>query len=100
MKADAEFCRRVYAGVGVTIEHWIAVYRGWTVEENVDNGQLISRALAAGWTFERTLLYDEEGIEGFIWEGPNGEEETSFAVDGTWDSGPEVPDAVRRAIGC
>jgi hypothetical protein len=29
---DAEFCRTWYADYGVKCEHWVAIYKGWTVE--------------------------------------------------------------------
>lgn len=63
----------------------------WTGEAAV-----IAAALAAGWTYEKSSLYDEEGVEGFEWAGPDGKTCTSHARDGGWENGPEPPDAVRE----
>ncbi len=57
--------------------------------------QVIAQALAAGWSYQPVSLYDEEGVEGFRWDGPGGEELVSFAVGGDWRNGPEVPDQLR-----
>jgi hypothetical protein len=54
--------------------------------------RVVAEAVARGWSINRTMLFDEEGIEGFEWVGPEGESLWSFSVDGSWASGPEVPD--------
>jgi hypothetical protein len=57
--------------------------------------EIIAAALAAGWRYDCALLYDEEGVEGFCWTGPNGEELISHVAGGAWANGPEVPDELR-----
>lgn len=42
-----------------------------------------------GWTVSKRSLYDEEGVEGYEWEGPNG---GSFVVIGDWNEPPPPPD--------
>ena len=32
-----------------------------------------------GWTVTPILLYDEEGVEGLLWRGPDGQEVVTFA---------------------
>jgi hypothetical protein len=44
---------------------------------------------AAGWVYTARLLYDEEGIEGWEWQGPGGEE---FTVIGDHNSPPALPE--------
>jgi hypothetical protein len=41
-----------------------------------------------GWVVERASLYDEEGVEGWIWTSPRG---VTHCVIGSWDDGPELP---------
>lgn len=62
------------------------------------NAELVTAAVAAGWRYSRVLLYDHEGVEGFAWEGPEGQETFAGAVDGDWRNGPEVPHEVRLTV--
>lgn len=64
----------------------------------LSNNELLALALVAGWTYRPAMLYDEDGIDGYIWNGPNGREVGGFAIDGDWSNGPEVPDEVRREL--
>ena len=48
------------------------------------------KLLDAGWQVTAVSLYDEEGIEGWMWEAPNGDEHTETGV---WDEPPTIPDA-------
>jgi hypothetical protein len=59
------------------------------------DAEIIRAAVAAGWSYTPVSLYDEEGIDGFRWDGPNGEEFYGLSVSGDWSSGPAVPDEVR-----
>jgi hypothetical protein len=47
-----------------------------------------------GWDVVRASLYDEEGVEGWRWDGPNYEE---IAELGDWQEPPPVPDRVIAA---
>ena len=46
-------------------------------------------ALRDGWEVNMVSLYDEEGVEGWRWLGPGGEE---IAVVGSWEALPPIPD--------
>ena len=46
-------------------------------------------ALFCGWTVRQQSLYDEEGIEGWVWTSPRGAE---YAVIGDWDELPPWPE--------
>lgn len=48
---------------------------------------------AEGWTVSKVSLYDEEGVEGWRWDGPNGEE---YSEVGAWDEPPVIPDALQK----
>ncbi len=52
-------------------------------------------ALTHTWTVEQVSLYDEEGVEGWRWTAPNGDE---FDVIGDWSERPTIDDATRAAI--
>ncbi len=52
---------------------------------------------AGGWTVERTSLYDEEGVEGWLWKGWAAGGEYEAAVIGAHDEAPEPPEAVLEA---
>lgn len=45
--------------------------------------------IAQGWTVSMVSLYDEEGVEGWTWTSPDGEE---FTVIGGWDDPPPLPE--------
>ena len=45
----------------------------------------------AGWEFSAVSLYDEEGVEGWHWESPKGED---FYEMGDWDDPAEIPEEV------
>jgi hypothetical protein len=46
-------------------------------------------ALSLGWDVEKRSLYDEEGIEGWVWIAPDGNE---FVEMGSWSEAPPWPD--------
>ncbi len=56
------------------------------------DSEILARAISAGWVCLPALLYDEEGVDGFAWLGPDGRECFSLEVDGA----PEVPDLLRE----
>lgn len=41
-----------------------------------------------GWRAEKTSLFDEEGVEGWLWSHPDGRE---YSVIGDWQADPEIP---------
>lgn len=41
-----------------------------------------------GWRAEKTSLYDEECVEGWLWSHPDGRE---YSVIGDWNGDPEIP---------
>lgn len=45
--------------------------------------------IAAGWSVSKASLYDEEGIEGWMWLSPQG---TEYGVTGHWDEPAPPPD--------
>ena len=49
--------------------------------------------LAQGWTVEKASLYDEEGVDGWMWTSPNGQE---FCEMGDWDKEPPIPEHLAR----
>jgi hypothetical protein len=54
------------------------------------------RALMDEWTVERRSLYDEEGVEGWCWTTPSGDE---FYEIGIWDELPPWPDGANEKLG-
>lgn len=48
-----------------------------------------------GWSVERASLYDEEGVEGWRWTGPDDREYTEV---GDWGEPPAAPDAALEAL--
>jgi hypothetical protein len=58
--------------------------------EHIHNLRIVS-----GWSVRKASLYDEEGIEGWLWTSPSGEE---FAATGDWDEPPVIPDDMRKLI--
>lgn len=48
-----------------------------------------------GFTVDRVSLYDGEGVEGWRWEAPNGQE---FYVIGEWDEPPAIPDELKEYL--
>lgn len=53
------------------------------------------KAMVAGWTVNKASLYDEEGVDGWTWHGPNNEE---YSEIGSWDELPEMPERVIKAL--
>jgi hypothetical protein len=53
--------------------------------------EMYERALELGWDVDRVSLYDEEGVEGWCWTSPDGNE---YYVVGDWNYTPEVPEEV------
>ncbi len=49
---------------------------------------------AQGWTATPVSCYDEEGVEGWRWESPDGE--TEYTVMGDWSDDPPVPDELDK----
>ena len=52
-------------------------------------------AFVLGWTVEKRSLFDEEGVEGWAWIEPNGNEHIEV---GAWDELPPWPESARVAI--
>ena len=48
-----------------------------------------------GWTVEKVSLYDEEGVEGWMWTEPDGTEHTEA---GEWGDLPPWPMSARDAM--
>jgi hypothetical protein len=53
--------------------------------------QAYEYALKNGWEVDQVSLYDEEGVEGWCWTSPDGNE---YYEVGDWYSTPEVPEEV------
>lgn len=49
----------------------------------------VRELLDRGWTVERVSLYDEEGVDGWRWIDPEGNE---YAVMGDWSEPPPLPE--------
>ena len=49
----------------------------------------IAALTISGWDFGKTSLYDEEGVEGWEWTGPEGEE---CGATGCWHELPVMPE--------
>lgn len=47
--------------------------------------------LLYGWDVIRVSLYDEEGVEGWRWEDPGGND---YCEIGDWNDLPEMPEEV------
>ncbi len=81
------------------------VARTVTQQECDDTARLIVAApdmddqlvalLLLGWEVEKRSLYDEEGVEGWAWIEPNGDEHVDV---GPWDELPPWPKSARVAI--
>lgn len=56
-------------------------------------------ALFNGWTVSKVSLYDEEGVEGWKWESPAGNE---YCEIGDWHELPTWPDSATSElnVGC
>jgi hypothetical protein len=65
------------------------------VEAPETDAQLAKWALDNGWDAERTLLYDEEGVEGWRWTSPDGQE---FSCIGDWSEPGVDNEDLRSAI--
>lgn len=50
--------------------------------------EMTELALAQGWQVEPVSLYDEEGVEGWLWTSPGGSEEIVTAMSSEY---PIVP---------
>lgn len=64
----------------------------------MDTGELVDLqvlvwAMANGWTIERIMCYDEEGVEGWRWTTLDGVSE--YDVVSPHDEMPDIPDEVR-----
>lgn len=62
---------------------------------NLTDEQLVTLAIASGWSADTASLYDEEGVEGWRWESPDSV--TDFSCIGSWEQ-PCIDDTVRQAI--
>ena len=49
--------------------------------------------LFSGWVVSKVSLYDEEGIEGWLWDENYGRE---YAEMGDWDELPTMPSVVEE----
>ena len=45
-----------------------------------------------GWEYSKASLYDDEGIEGWLWVNDDNLEE--YAEIGEWDEPPEIPETL------
>jgi hypothetical protein len=59
----------------------------WDVRDWMDEVEEVT-----GWAIERRSFYDEEGIEGWLFESPDGQE--SADINGDWGVFPELPEAL------
>jgi hypothetical protein len=61
-----------------------------TASELSDEQARADAFVAAGWKAERASLYDEEGVEGWRWTDPQGDND--YTVMGHWDEPAPPPD--------
>lgn len=61
------------------------------VKAELVNARRVIDLLREGWEVEPASLYDEEGVEGWVWVSPNDNEQ---AVIGGWDEIPPTPDDI------
>ena len=59
------------------------------IAEIVAERDVLKARVRDGWSVESAMLYDEEGVDGWRWSGPNGEELYQVAWD---DDLPSLPD--------
>lgn len=64
-----------------------------TLSEQLLYFKRLSLLQREGWEFESISMYDEEGVEGWKWISPRGEE---FCEIGSWDEMPEIPQEVEE----
>lgn len=60
-----------------------------------DLGDQVYALTGLGWTVEKLSMYDEEGVEGWMWTEPNGTEHTEM---GDWSELPTWPQSAREAV--
>ena len=60
-----------------------------------DRHQQLLAIIKYNWSIAKVSLYDEEGIEGWRWMEPDGQEHVEV---GDWDDLPPWPDSARQAI--
>lgn len=65
------------------------------VISDLSDEQLVTLALASGWTADTASLYDEEAVDGWRWESPDSI--TDLSCIGDWDQ-PCIDDTVRAAM--
>lgn len=49
-----------------------------------------------GWTARKQSLYDEEGVEGWCWESPDGGREICEIAD--WSDPPPIPEELQQLV--
>lgn len=52
-------------------------------------------ALMLGWEVDKIAMYDEEGVEGWIWTEPDGTEHVEM---GDWNELPTWPESARQSL--
>lgn len=83
----------------------VDIYDAPLTRETAANARLIAAApdrhdqilalVAYNWQLEKRSLYDEEGVEGWVWIEPNGREHTGI---GSWGELPPWPESARAAL--
>ena len=66
------------------------------IADTPDRYDQLTALLLFGWTVEKRSIYDEEGIEAWIWTEPNGTEH--FDISANWDELPDWPESARAAL--
>lgn len=61
-----------------------------------DRHQQLTALLLFGWEVNKRSIYDEEGIEAWVWTEPDGTEH--FDISANWDELPDWPDSARAAF--
>lgn len=65
-----------------------------TLHESADT-KAYAFAFLNGWSVRKVFLYDEEGVEGWTWDSPSGQEISEIGVH---DEPPPIPDALIAAM--
>lgn len=61
-----------------------------------DRHDQLTALLLLDWNVERRSIYDEEGIEAWVWTEPNGTEH--FDIAAGWQELPDWPESAREAL--
>ena len=91
MKAEAYIERITYG----CVSDELAAANVRLIASAPDRHDQLCALLLHGWAVEKRSLYDEEGVEGWVWVEPNGTEHVEI---GSWDELPPWPDSAREAL--